>query len=103
MSRSRGKTKPAAGEVAEPCCRSCGAAQPLEESVPPPRFTEDGKRLATVLYATRWSKSRYPDAPGPRKTPMVRLRGDWLADAGFAEGRRFEVAVADGKLVLRAI
>jgi hypothetical protein len=34
---------------------------------------------------------------------MVRLRGDWLADAGFSEGRRFEVDVEDGKLVLRAL
>ena len=104
MSRvSRTRTKPAASEPSEPCCRRRGATHPLAAPAPPARFTEDGRRLATVTYATRWNGPSYRDGRVPRVTPMVRLRGDWLADAGFSEGRRFEVDVEDGKLVLRAL
>ena len=70
---------------------------------PTPRVTEGGKRLATVTHTTRWGAATYFEGRIARTTPMVRLRGDWLSSAGFAEGRRFEVDVEEGKLVLRAI
>ena len=77
--------------------------RPKKTMAPPPRVTEDGRRRATVTYTTRWGTATYLEGRTPRTTPMLRLRGEWLADAGFSEGQRFEVDVADGKLVLRAI
>jgi hypothetical protein len=34
--------------------------------------------------------------------PMIRLRGKWLANAGFQEGQRVRVEVASGRIVLAA-
>ncbi len=103
MSRARSRRKPALAAPAAPMCRGCGTSHPLKKPAPPPRITDTGRRLATVTYATRWSTATYLDGRTPRTTPMLRLRGDWLADAGFAEGRRFEVVVEEGKLILRAL
>jgi Toxin SymE, type I toxin-antitoxin system len=35
--------------------------------------------------------------------PWVRLSGRWLAEAGFAVGRRFEIAVEPGRLRLQVV
>ncbi len=47
-------------------------------------------RKVTVSYAFR----------GNATVPMIRLRGKWLERAGFDEGARVEITVADGKLTL---
>lgn len=53
---------------------------------------EDLMRKVTVTYAL-----------GERRSvPMIRLRGDWLAQAGFREGTRVQVDVIAGKLTLTA-
>ena len=38
---------------------------------------------------------------GPRRVPMLRLRGAWLRAAGFPNGTRVSVTVEAGCLVLR--
>ena len=40
---------------------------------------------------------------GPSPIPALRLRGRWLAQAGFAIGARIEIMVTDGELVLRVL
>lgn len=47
-------------------------------------------RKTTVTYSFRDNAS----------TPMIRLRGKWLALAGFREGQLVRVEVADGRLTL---
>jgi hypothetical protein len=47
-------------------------------------------RKVTVSYTFR----------GNATVPMIRLRGKWLQNAGFDEGTRVEVTVADGRLTL---
>lgn len=47
-------------------------------------------RKATVSYSFRDNTT----------VPMIRLRGKWLKRAGFDEGARVEVIVADGSLTL---
>jgi hypothetical protein len=39
----------------------------------------------------------------PSPIPALRLRGRWLAQAGFDIGARIEIIVADGALVLRVL
>jgi hypothetical protein len=38
---------------------------------------------------------------GPRRVPMLRLRGSWLRAAGFPNGARVSVTVEAGCLVIR--
>lgn len=40
---------------------------------------------------------------GYKDYPLIRLSGRWLDDAGFLQGRGFEVEVSNGKLVLRVV
>jgi hypothetical protein len=40
---------------------------------------------------------------GDRRRPDLRLGGQWLADAGFGLGQRFQLEVATGHLVIRAV
>jgi hypothetical protein len=40
---------------------------------------------------------------GAPPIPALRLRGRWLAQAGFAIGACVEIIVADGELVVRAL
>jgi hypothetical protein len=47
-------------------------------------------RKATVSYTFRDNTT----------VPMIRLRGKWLKRAGFEEGTRVEIIVADGSLTL---
>lgn len=37
---------------------------------------------------------------GRRFVPMIRLRGSWLEEYGFLEGRIVEVEAAEGKITL---
>lgn len=50
-------------------------------------------RSLTVTYSFRDNRS----------VPMIRLRGKWLANAGFDEGIRVRVEVKEGALVLTRI
>ena len=47
-------------------------------------------RKTTVTYTFRDNAT----------VPMIRLRGQWLKDAGFDEGTVLQVAVSAGKLTL---
>ena len=38
----------------------------------------------------------------PASAPFLRLRGRWLAEAGFPIGTKFRVDVAPGRLVIEA-
>ncbi len=49
-------------------------------------------RTAQVSYTT-----------GPAPIPALRLKGRWLAQAGFGIGTRIEVIVTAGELVLRVL
>lgn len=35
-----------------------------------------------------------------RRVPMIRMRGEWLAENGFAAGERVVVTVEQGRIVL---
>ncbi len=47
-------------------------------------------RKTTVTYTFRDNAT----------VPMIRLRGQWLKDAGFDEGTILRVAVSEGRLTL---
>jgi len=47
-------------------------------------------RKVTVTYSLRELDS----------VPMIRLRGKWLGRAGFQEGKRVQIDVANGRLIL---
>ena len=52
-----------------------------------------GHRLGTI--SSLWK--------GKKRRPALRLTGDWLREAGFDEGRHFEIAAEDGRLVIEAV
>lgn len=39
----------------------------------------------------------------PRQVPVLKLGGQWLADAGFKVGSKAVVTIADGELVIRVV
>ena len=53
-----------------------------------------------ALRATRESYTEIKEVP---PIPALRLRGRWLAQAGFGIGARVEVIVTAGELVLRVL
>jgi hypothetical protein len=57
------------------------------------RACDRGRRFGTI--SSLWK--------GKKRRPTLRLTGDWLGEAGFAEGRHFEIAVEDGRLVIEAV
>lgn len=50
-------------------------------------------RKTTVTYTFRDNAT----------VPMIRLRGQWLKQAGFDEGTVLQVAISEGKLTLTVI
>lgn len=52
--------------------------------------SKDAMRKTTVTYTFRDNAT----------VPMIRLRGQWLKDAGFDEGTILRVAVSEGRLTL---
>jgi hypothetical protein len=54
-------------------------------------------RRARIHYCTRRL------AEIDQRVPMLRLSGHWLGDAGFPKGQEYEIEVAEGRLVLRAL
>jgi len=63
------------------------------------------KPRRSTVYGTspppRTSYLLHTEEPSP--IPALRLRGRWLAQAGFDIGARIEIIVADGELVLRVL
>lgn len=51
----------------------------------------------------RWEVGQRPSPPVPPPMPYVRMRGKWLARAGFAIGSAIRVSVAPGRLVLEVV
>jgi hypothetical protein len=74
-----------------------------------PRCTKSSRKpwrrestLGKVLRATVHRRPRQL-ADGRKDYPKVCLSGVWLEDAGFLIGRRYEVEVSEGQLVLRTV
>jgi hypothetical protein len=57
------------------------------------RARHRGRRFGTI--SSLWK--------GKKRRPTLRLTGDWLQEAGFDEGRHFEITVEDGRLVIEAV
>ena len=57
------------------------------------RARDRGRRLGTISTLCRNSK----------RLPFLRLSGGWLREAGFDEGRHFEIEVEDGRLTIEAV
>jgi hypothetical protein len=54
---------------------------------------QNGHRVGTISY--RWKNEK--------QFPLLRLSGDWLAEAGFPLGQLFRVTVNDGQLVIDVV
>jgi hypothetical protein len=59
-------------------------------------------RRLTVSYTRPESRARLP-RPLPDPMPLLRLRGRWLDQAGFAIGARVRVKVTPGRLALEVL
>ena len=73
------------------------AARRLDQDMPTPpddgsELTPLDSRRGTVCY--RYRKER--------QVPDLRLSGQWLEQAGFDRGRKFQIQVHTGRLTLRA-
>ena len=53
----------------------------------------NGRRFGTISYRMK----------GETLRPRLRLSGNWLAEAGFARGQHFEVAVHERELIIEAV
>jgi hypothetical protein len=75
-----------------------------EETSPPKKFKE--RRLTVSGYAPDSRLTSDGTGESMFKTihplPFLRLRGHWLAEAGFPIGTKFRVDVTPGRLVIEA-
>lgn len=70
-----------------------------------PRLDSQGRRLATIHTYNRERKLPPHRGSGSAysRVPMLRLRGDWLRQAGFPRGQDVAVEVEEGRLVILAL
>lgn len=59
---------------------------------------EKGTRLLTVSRS--YDRSQFPGCFDLFERPFIRLRGNWLRDAGFDSGMKVRVEVAEGKITI---
>lgn len=63
-------------------------------------YTTDRRSLQSLSYDGNATIARETARSLPVTTPQLRLRGQWLAEAGFHIGDRLTVAVSQGQLVI---
>ena len=63
-------------------------------------YTTDRRNLPTLLCDARGTVIREAPRSVSQTLPLLRLRGQWLADAGFDIGDRVNVAVSNGQLII---
>jgi hypothetical protein len=68
-------------------------------------MSETMKSRCSTVYGTNPSlRTTYlPPTEGLPPIPALRLRGRWLAQAGFCIGARVEVIVTAGELVMKVL
>lgn len=77
-------------------CKSLPPEMAIHGDPPQPRRNVNGDRLLTVASCVN------PGRQHDRETflPMIRIRGRWLRELGFAVGKRVAVKIEDKRLVL---
>jgi hypothetical protein len=90
MNQSNSASSPAPATSPLPVPRRRRVRKPIVVLPPPPRnrISDRGERLLIV--------AAYFDG---RKTPMIRMRGEWLQKRGFTPGAHFIVTEEPGRLV----
>jgi Toxin SymE, type I toxin-antitoxin system len=73
----------------------------LEEATMPEIMKSRRSTVYGTSPALRTAQVSYTRGPAP--LPALRLKGRWLAQAGFDIGTRIEVIVTEGELVLRVL
>ena len=63
------------------------------------------KSVASSTKHIRVGTSRYPEGVcfAERFVPYIRLRGDWLANAGFEPNQRVRIRITRGRIVMTRI
>jgi len=75
--------------------------RPRRISRPEPKPTR--RLTVSRLYRDRHHPWELHEPRPPAPVPFIRMRGRWLAEAGFGVGDRLAVEVAEGELVVRRL
>ena len=57
-------------------------------------------RTLTILSLVQWRTRKSWLYARAKRVPQLRLSGEWLRQAGFAEGDRVNVLTENGKLII---